>query len=227
MTAAKPVDRSEVRATAVRLFRWLRRNGHTTAKNVEALVADADENGIRHPKNSPPGVITEALTVAYGAWTVATHAIDRKAIAELRLFRPRLQKLVRALTAVDLDFAARGLEAAEPTFAELGSRIVSAVNAVSQRLETRDDRKRVPTGKAQWKRFTGSVSHELRKLGMEWPELVSLFPDDPEKKGRTGERLRKRAARFKQRVASIKSDKKLHGRSGAPERPQHARRGSN
>src|SRR3954468_14907846 len=43
VTAPKPIDLAEVKATWTRLFRWLKKRGETTAATVPELVELADE----------------------------------------------------------------------------------------------------------------------------------------------------------------------------------------
>ena len=219
VTAPKPIDPAEVKATCKRLFFWLRQHGETTAATVAELVDLVDEQGLPRSKNKLTRVIVEGVLVAWGTHLVATRVTARRAIAELRLFRPRLKGLLEALSEMDRDLDAQGLEPEEPSYAELGSGVSKAVEAVSRRLETRDDNRRVPTSVAQWRRFTGTLAHSLRTSGMLWADIARLLPQRNSKQPTTAERLRKRAERLKKTRPGGERKKKRIGRSGAPKRP--------
>ena len=222
MTAPKPVDPAEVKATCTRLFLWLRAHGETPVRTAAELVELVDERKLPRPKDRLSRVVLEGLIVAYGTHMVATRVVARRAIAELRSFRPRLKGLLEALSEMDRDAVAQGLEPEEPSHAHLGVGVLKAVEAVSKRLETRDDTRRVPTSQAQWTRFTGTLTHSLRTAGMSWADIAKLLPERNSKQPATKDRLRKRAERFKKTLPGDRQKKKRRGRSGAPERPRLA-----
>ncbi|HKO49978.1 MAG TPA: hypothetical protein VJV79_19740 [Polyangiaceae bacterium] len=184
------------------------------------LVAQADERELPQLKNRRSRVVLGGMIVAYGTHVVATRAAARRAIVELRLFRPRLKGLLEALNDMDRDLAAQGLEPEDPPYAHLGVGLLNAVEAVSKRLETRDDTRRVPTTRAQWRQFTGTLAHSLRTAGMPWADIAKLLPERNSEQPATKDRLRKRAERFKKTLPGGQAKKKGRGRLGAPERPQ-------
>ena len=57
-----------------------------------------DERKLPRPKDRLSRVVLEGLIVAYGTHMVATRVAARRAIAELRSFRPRLKGLLEALS---------------------------------------------------------------------------------------------------------------------------------
>jgi len=219
VTAPKPIDLAEVKATCTRLFRWLKKRGETTAVSVAELVELSDERKLPKSKNPLTTVVIRGIIVAYGAYMVANRAAGRRAINELRLFRPRLKGLIEALSEMDRDLAAQGIDPEEPSHADLGTDLLRAVEAISKRLETPDDTQRVPTSVGQWLVFTGELAHSLRTSGMPWAEIAKLLPERDTKRPVVEDRLRKRAERFKKKLPGGERQKKHIGRSGAPKRP--------
>jgi hypothetical protein len=195
VTTPQAANLVDVKQTVLRLFRWLRANGHTDAKVAEEYVRAVVGQDPAHPPKSIPAILSDALVQAFATHRRTKSSSGRRAVSALRMAQTHSKSLAAALSQLDRDLAVRGGGHSEPPLGDLGNQVIAALARVQDGLESFGAQGRYPTTFAAWQRFTGKVCAALVRAGMPWDEAASFFPEVGVDSGITKERLRKRAQR--------------------------------
>lgn len=173
VTARIPVSPPVVRALVKRLMLWLHANGHTQVRSVQQFLTTYAKSTDRHPRRSQAGIVIATLHAAFAALTVINRPARVRAITKLHVARSHVMGLHDELVTLDKQNAREVFDATDPGFAELGSNLLQALEAVADKLEIARGVD-PPNSTASWTAFIGSFTRDLRKAGMTTEDAAKL-----------------------------------------------------